>query len=272
MLPEDSYLSTSRKAALVVAHPGHELRVYHWLELARPTVFVLTDGSGCGQRSRLDSTSRVLESAGAARGPVYGSFTDAELYAAVIAGDAPRLLATARTLARAFSDSGVDYVVGDALEGFSPSHDLCRFLINLAIELIHRATGHELENFDFLLDGSPESCAEPLRASALRITLDDASLERKLRTAAGYAELKAETEAALERFGSRAFLTEYLRPVPDRRQGLDRMEREPPSYEAYGEERVRRGSYDQVIRNRANVRPLVNALWQVAELTDRSGD
>jgi hypothetical protein len=32
------------KAALVVAHPGHELRVFHWLRLARPCVFVLTDG------------------------------------------------------------------------------------------------------------------------------------------------------------------------------------------------------------------------------------
>ena len=35
-----------RKAALIVAHPGHELRVHHWMELARPLVLVLTDGSG----------------------------------------------------------------------------------------------------------------------------------------------------------------------------------------------------------------------------------
>src|SRR5207253_5484219 len=32
------------RAALVIAHPGHELRVYHWLRLARPSVFILTDG------------------------------------------------------------------------------------------------------------------------------------------------------------------------------------------------------------------------------------
>lgn len=35
---------SSGRAALVVAHPGHELRVYGWLEQARPRVFVLTDG------------------------------------------------------------------------------------------------------------------------------------------------------------------------------------------------------------------------------------
>jgi hypothetical protein len=52
-------------AALVVAHPGHELRVHHWLELTRPFVIVLTDGSGHSGQSRLASTTRVLAAAGA---------------------------------------------------------------------------------------------------------------------------------------------------------------------------------------------------------------
>ncbi|HEX8245140.1 MAG TPA: hypothetical protein VF541_16635, partial [Longimicrobium sp.] len=46
--------------ALVVAHPGHELRVYGWMERARPLVFVLTDGSGSGSEGRLESTTGVL--------------------------------------------------------------------------------------------------------------------------------------------------------------------------------------------------------------------
>ena len=33
------------RTALFVAHPGHELRIYGWLERARPQVHVLTDGS-----------------------------------------------------------------------------------------------------------------------------------------------------------------------------------------------------------------------------------
>ena len=37
---------SEQRAVLVVAHPGHELRVHGWLELARPTVCILTDGSG----------------------------------------------------------------------------------------------------------------------------------------------------------------------------------------------------------------------------------
>jgi len=51
--------------ALIIAHPGHELRVHHWLEKTRPLVFVLTDGSGRTAQSRLHSTTRILERAGA---------------------------------------------------------------------------------------------------------------------------------------------------------------------------------------------------------------
>ena len=48
------------KAALVISHPGHELCVHHWLETARPDVFVLTDGSGRSGISRLDSTTKII--------------------------------------------------------------------------------------------------------------------------------------------------------------------------------------------------------------------
>src|ERR671930_2292557 len=75
------------KAALVVAHPGHELCVYGWLEQALPRVFVLTDGSGRSGVSRLDSTTEILAGAGAGAGSIYGRFTDLDLYAAILDGD-----------------------------------------------------------------------------------------------------------------------------------------------------------------------------------------
>ena len=34
---------SNQKAALIVAHPGHELRVHHWLEATRPVVLDLTE-------------------------------------------------------------------------------------------------------------------------------------------------------------------------------------------------------------------------------------
>ena len=58
-------LSPDQKTALIIGHPGHELRVFHWLEITRPAVFVITDGSGRSGRSRLPSTTRILDQVGA---------------------------------------------------------------------------------------------------------------------------------------------------------------------------------------------------------------
>lgn len=81
----------SARAALAIAHPGHELRVHSWLETAHPTVFVLTDGSWrCGQ-SRLGSTTRILARAGAELGSIYGRLTDRMLYAGILNHDLERL-------------------------------------------------------------------------------------------------------------------------------------------------------------------------------------
>ena len=54
-------MSTS---ALVVAHPGHELRVFHWMERTRPLYCCLTEGSGGAASSRMRSTDIVLERVG----------------------------------------------------------------------------------------------------------------------------------------------------------------------------------------------------------------
>ena len=64
-------LPPGKRAVLVIGHPGHELRVFHWLEMLRPVVFVLTDGSGGSGYSRLPSTTRILDQVGASRGSFY---------------------------------------------------------------------------------------------------------------------------------------------------------------------------------------------------------
>src|ERR1041385_9519667 len=72
---------------LFVAHPGHELCVHAWLTSTRPKVFVLTDGSGHGTQPRIGSTNKLLERAGAERGPIYARFADAELYELILNRD-----------------------------------------------------------------------------------------------------------------------------------------------------------------------------------------
>jgi hypothetical protein len=227
-------------------------------------VFVLTDGSGHTGQSRVASTTGVLAAAGARPGSIYGRFTDAGLYALMKDGDPAPFLGLARELAAALSALEVGVVAGDALEGFNPSHDLCRYILNVAVTLMRQQTGHAPENYDFLLDGDPRF--RPQGTGAVLVELDDGALQRKLAAATGYVELKAETAAALERFGTGAFRTECLRPVLDLREGINRLEIEPPTYERFGEMRVRDGHYDQVIRYRETIQPLVRALWSEAGL------
>jgi len=250
-----------KTAALVIAHPGHELRLYRWLELSRPLVFVLTDGSGRSQQPRLSSTTVVLQKVGARPGRLYGLFTDAEAYAAILKGDARSLSQIARELASAFVDSNVSYVVADALEGFNPSHDLCRYLTNAAVALAEKQGRCVLGNFDFLLDGRADLCPEDLRPSAIRIDLDETDMGRKLAAVADYTELRAEAQAALTRFGAQSFLTEYLRPVTSF-EAIPPMEDEKPYYERYGQDQVAAGFYQQVIRYQEHMRPLVRELWR----------
>src|SRR4051812_8757577 len=78
------FVADSKRAALIIAHPGHELRVHHWLEQAKPLVFVLTDGSGRTTQSRLASTSKILQQAGATSGSIYGRFPDATIYSIML--------------------------------------------------------------------------------------------------------------------------------------------------------------------------------------------
>src|SRR5258707_11413491 len=105
-----------RPAALVIAHPGHELRVYHWLSLARPVVFVLTDGSGRCGKSRLYRTQQILNALGARAGTIFGRLTDAEIYSAILNSEVDLFAGLAEDLAGALWEGRVGYVVGDAIE------------------------------------------------------------------------------------------------------------------------------------------------------------
>ena len=105
---------------LLIAHPGHELCVYGWLETVRPRVFVLTDGSGRSATSRLNSTSKILSVVGATAGSIYGRFTDRAAYAAILDREFDLFIRLASELAEALIAKRIDYVAGDAAEGYTP--------------------------------------------------------------------------------------------------------------------------------------------------------
>jgi len=246
--------SLPHTSALVVAHPGHELRVYHWIEQHRPIYCCLTDGSGSGGTSRLSSTTRLLEHVGASLGPIYGRYSDASIYRLLLDGRVDVFVALARELAAALEEAGVDWVAGDAVEGFNPTHDVCRLIVDGAVAILRR-TRRDARNYEFLLDGPPDAESP----DSIVVRLDEPALERKLAAAHGYPEMRGEVDAALARYGRQAFALECLRPASTTSQ-TTRFEREQPYYERFGEKRVNEGRYAEIIRYRDHVRPVALAI------------
>lgn len=184
-----------RRAALVVAHPSHELRVHGWLEQARPYVCILTDGAGRSGEPRLSRTSEVLARVGATQGVMYGRLTDLEVYAAILRGDSELFAGLVEELAEAFVTEQIDYVVGDAAEGYSVAHDICRVMIGAAVERAKQEHDHHVANFDFAVVGAPP---ETLENEDIRVELDEDAYTRKVNAALAYTpKLASDVEAAL---------------------------------------------------------------------------
>ena len=187
--------SASARAALVVAHPSHELRIHGWLEQTRPYVCILTDGGGRSGEPRLSRTSEVLDRAGATQGAIYGRLTDLEVYAAILNGDSELFAGLVEELCEAFVAEQIEYVVGDAAEGYSVAHDICRTMIGAAVDLAEYKYGHTVANFDFLVVGRPEESSSD---EAITIHLDDDAFTRKINAALAYSpKLARDVEAAL---------------------------------------------------------------------------
>jgi hypothetical protein len=239
---------------LVVAHPGHELRVHGWLEQARPRVLVLTDGAGRSGTSRLPATARVLARAGATPGEVFGRFRDRDIYEAMLGRDLELFRALAGDVAAALEDA--DYVVGDAAEGYNPTHDVCRLLVDAAAARVRRRRGRALASFAFPLVGPPTGSTPP-GSTDVDTTLDADAFARKLVAARDYVELDGEVRAALDGVGIAAFRREVFQHVEG---GSERAGGDVPFYERHGERRVAEGAYRHVLRRAEHVAPIAEAL------------
>ena len=184
-----SFSQDSRRAALVVAHPSHELCIHGWLQKARPYVCVLTDGGGRSGQSRLARTSEVISRAGAVQGVIYGRLTDLEVYSAILRKDSGLFVRIVEELASVFVDEQIDYVVGDADEGYNVAHDMCRVIIDVAAALAAEVYGHHVVRYDFPLVGPGD---EHQNHGAFWLRLDDDAFTDKIEAARAYSKQLAE--------------------------------------------------------------------------------
>jgi hypothetical protein len=241
------------RPVLAIGHPGHELRAHGWVERERPLVLVLTDGAGSTGRSRLESTAALLDGLGAPRGAVFGRMPDVAFYDALLAGETALFTALAGEIADILVAEGAEVVVGDALEGYNPAHDVCRMLLDAAVVEASVRVGRPVANYDFLLAGAP-GVEGP---GGFEFVLDDAALVRKRDAALAYGAMRSEVEPALSRYGLEAFRVERFRRVGVPAWTPAEL---PPSYERHGEARVASGRYRRVIRWTEHVAPLAEAL------------
>src|SRR5262245_13675890 len=244
-------------ALLVVGHPGHELMVHGWLEAARPLVMVLTDGSGHTGVSRLPSTAALLDRAGATPGSIFGRLTDVELYRALLERRTNLFAGLVDELADVMCRYQIGVVAGDDAEGFNPTHDVCRLIIDAAVGVAHTRRRFVVNTAFALMDAPRRSTRDNGEAPSI-LTLTDAALDRKLRAALGYPEMAAEVAAARARLGDDAFRIEVFRHV--RAGEVWAPGDVPPDYERYGHKRVEEGVYSEVICYEQHMRPLADLL------------
>ena len=210
------------KAALIIGHAGHELRVLKFIELFKPVVCILTDGSGSSGVSRIENTFEVLEYYDCYEHFFY--LTDKEMYEAILGEKAKKITAIKNIIRERIRYC--DLVLGDSAEGFNPTHDLCRAIIN--------SIAGNRANYEFDLDKKPE----PLDITIKLSQEDKIKRDEHIKN---YPEIQKEVDMAKEHWGEDAFDFEYLRLANTKeRTGK-------PFYETGGGVRVNEGVYKELI-------------------------
>ena len=231
---------------LIVAHPGHELRLFNWMERERPLVFILSDGSGGAARSRLEHSVATIRAAGATMIEGSGARSDREWYAAMLAGDVSPFRTTAEAIAAAALTARAPLVVADAADGYNPLHDLCQAV---GSAVVARLAG----------DAPPMFLVSPATAgaigtAAIEWTLDAEATRRKHRAVSAYTPLAQEAAQLLAEAPGALHTERLLVPT------FDWPENWTPEWEAFGRKRVSEGRFTAPITWRDHVLPIANAL------------
>lgn len=245
------------KTLLVLGHPGHELRVWQWLCQEKPTVCILTDGSGATGQSRLAVTDRTFERAGAKFAANFAGVSDAQIYKAVLEQDLDFFVNVAEQIRNLLLTGSFDIVVGDGSEGYNPTHDICRLLINAAVASAAHQGRHVL-NYAFPLMGHPKGHQQS--ADDILLELTDEQLQQKIDMIMAYGAeaggmLTTEITDTFDKFGKQAFKQERLFFTP-LLQTEPQTVVEKPFYERHGEQRVAEGVYSYVIRYNEHIHPI----------------
>jgi hypothetical protein len=241
-------------AALVIAHPGHELMIHHWLETERPVVYALTDGSGSQGKDRLAGSRTVIDRAGARIGAVFGWMPDRAWYEAILARDASPFISVSKAIAEDMADTTETMVV-DAVEYFNPMHDLAAVVGVRVASLVAARRGRAIRVLDYPIERPDLRSGEPFSSSRL----DPAATMRKIAAALGYVGVAQEVERVVASTSDERFAVERFDRFDISVRLPPKLDAEP-FYESYGRRQIAAGRYRDLITYAGHVRPIVETL------------
>lgn len=274
--------------AISIAHPGHELRLYGFLQKAKPFIFLLTDGTSRNNPCRREHTRALLPPSYNERKESFfdladyskpegegRNIRDAHIYTELLAGRLYFFEYYTKFMAGLFVQKKIDYVVADASEGQHVIHEMCRIMTDTAIRLVKKTTGKTIVNYEYSVT---RPYNEGLTEDCIHVELDDETYNGKINAVANYhpsilSELKpnltldlnvilqlrempkgmGEVKNILKHVNPDFFRNEYIRPYIYK-------EHEKPFYETNGEKLVSDGKYAEVIYYEKHIKPIKEQL------------
>jgi hypothetical protein len=232
--------------ALVVAHPGHELRMAAWARRERPRLSIIARGSRSGRsQARIAASRRLAAALGVTVTEPFGAAFDVDLYRWMMAGDAEPFLALADTLAASFRDGAVTSVVTDGWQNYNPVHDLTHLMARVAAAEAGRDAGYRVNCLDYPVVLGDLADA-PVGPAVEVLDLHAAQQADKRALIDDYPEIADDVASLAASAGTAALVRETLhRPLP---LAVLLPTGRAPLYEAWGEDRVRAGIYAEALR------------------------
>jgi hypothetical protein len=245
------------QTSLIIAHPGHELRLTGWISRTKPIVHILTTGSRHGHsRSRLEASRDLIEGLGGAPGDVFGWMEDRSLYAAIMDGALDAFDEALARLTVSLATTRCRLVVCDAWQLYSPAHDIAHLLARSAVAAVNRQLRLKMRLHEFAVVPMQQSLFDGTAREAERVELSEGEVLSKIKRVAEYPDVERETADFLRLSDLSALAVERL-DKPLAWSALKPPRGTVPLYETFGEERVADGHYSDVLRWK-HVRPFVD--------------
>lgn len=193
--------------ALSIAHPGHELRLHGFLEMAKPYTFILTDNMEAKGQDLMWDSIKVIDKAtkqGLDINPAHlknseyrkalkvsliksknekHHIKDGQIEYEMLNHRTDFLKYYMNYMVENLLRFNITHLACDASEDWHLTHEVVRMVAELAITEIRRTHGREIQLYDYALH---KPFDHRMDEECVKIKLDDQMLERKLEAIINY--------------------------------------------------------------------------------------